>query len=450
MSQSKKNIDHIYRERLLNAEVSPPVKSWEKLEQVLDGDAKSKHLVFYKRMIGAAAVIIILLSVGIGFLTKNKETTPTEISQSVVDSTSIKNDSTPHLIPEIVEENLAKIETDSVVVEQEKSTPIVKPQLASITDKEKAVTRIKNTLTPSISLLANHIIIDYFIPTRINIRGSENLLNQKYYALFGNDLLADNSQEQSGQARKNSWSVGGEISPSHASIPSSRGLDFLMYSDEQGGSLNTISNQEIPVNSYIGGVAVNYILSDKWKVQSGIYYLKKGKEVQNFTVLSNASDDNLLISNTASGVVNFTSETALLNNIPVYQEDLDYPNTASQYNSNLLQQFEFIEIPLILKYKLIDVKVEIYLLGGFNANILIGNQVFLEQDLKNSVGNTSGVNPFIYNSIVGISLEYPIGRKFYFNLSPMFKYQLSSINKNTTSNYIDRFFEYKTGLSYRF
>lgn len=447
MSQAKKNIDHIYRERLLNAEVSPPAKSWEQLEQVLDGNAKSKRLVFYKKVIGAAAGIIILLSVGLGFLVRNTKPSTDKIIQSVVDSTLINTDSIPQLIQEIVEENLAEMEKDSVVIEKEIPTPIVKPQLASITDKEKPLSRDKNMLTPSISLLANHLFINHVLPTSIHIRGSETLLNQNYYALFENDLIADNSQDQT---KRNRWSVGGELSPSHASVSNSKVNDFYRASVDQGGSLNTISNQETPLSSYTAGIAVNYILSDKWKIQSGIYYLKQGQEVQNFTVLSNVSADNSLISNTTSGVIKFRSETALLNNNPVYQEDLGFSNIASQYNSNLLQQFEYIEIPLILKYKLIDKKIRIYILGGFNTNILVGNQVYLEEDIKNSVGNTSDVNTLIYKSVVGISLEYPISKKFYFNLSPVFKYQLNPVSKNSSNTYKNRFFEYKTGLSYRF
>ena len=48
MSKPDKHTENIFRQRLLNAEVSPPPKAWGQIENSLNLSAKSKRIIFYR------------------------------------------------------------------------------------------------------------------------------------------------------------------------------------------------------------------------------------------------------------------------------------------------------------------------------------------------------------------------------------------------------------------
>jgi hypothetical protein len=267
--------------------------------------------------------------------------------------------------------------------------------------------------------------------------------------IINEDLIADASNSET---RKRRWSLGGEISPSHAN-ESSRSDKGMMYgaSNEYLHSYQPRSSSEDAISAYTGGLALNYIVSDKISFQSGLYYFKQGQEIQNFDILSNeAAYDNSVTTTSNSGTIQFNSAEVITSNNPTRQIILDANNRIAQFDESLVQQFGFIEIPFILKYKILSKRLDIYLLGGLNANILINNHVFIGQNNNKSVGYTDGINSLIYKSTLGLSFEYPISNNFYLNLSPIIKHQLNPINKNSSSNTRTSFFEYKTGISYRF
>ena len=88
-------------------------------------------------------------------------------------------------------------------------------------------------------------------------------------------------------------------------------------------------------------------------------------------------------------------------------------------------------------------------MAGINPGILVGNKVYLE-DYSDPIGKTDAINTLIYKSVFGVSFEYPLSRKLYFNLSPVFKYQLNNFNKNAIVSEKLKYLEFKTGFNYRF
>lgn len=440
----------------MNAEVSPPPRAWEQIAKCMNYAEKSRRLIFYRRLVASAALIIILLSAGIGFLYKKQQTTTTNFIMLASDSTFQIVDSSIVIPKPIVKENLAG--------DLPASEKIVNPINKSINKSLYAKSNFDNVRKAEnqshiskMTFLASNSVILEFEWSGLQLHPSKEKkqlpivleadLNE---FLIKNNLIADASQPKN---RINRWSVGGEYSPTYANSSPQRGSGIEAaydYSNIPGGLPHANSSEET-VNAYSGGLAVNYNLSEKWSVQSGLYYFKQGQEIQNYSVLSNqAAYNNTLSTFTNSGTVVFTSDILLNRYSPVYQVNVDLNNQISQFSGYLIQQFEYIEIPFILKYKILSQKLGIYLLGGFNANILVGNNVFIGKDNNQSVGHTNDINSLIYRSTLGISLEYPITAHFYFNLSPLIKYQLNSINKKNSDSTRESFFEYKTGISYRF
>lgn len=456
MNQPEKNIDHIYRQRLANAEVGPPPKAWDQIASSLDSQGKSRKLIYYRKLVSIAAAVIIMLSVGIGFLINENKQIPDHVTRLLADSARNQRDSSHTKIQLPQQENLAeqKPESNNAV---EKKTPPKTKILYATQDESKIPTELsaeKIILHPAQLIEIAHFILNFHLPPNLVHRDHDTWIKYLKQQDF-NDLILDQTLFADQQAKDipvNRWSVGGEFSPSANNLSGSGG-DAALYgtSNDAIASLNHSQFAEENTNVYSGGLAVSYKLNDKWSLQSGLYYFKQGHEIQNFTVLSNqAAFNNTITSNSNSGVIEFTTPVVLTTNNAIARFELDANNQITQYNDQLRQQFEFIEIPFILKYKITNQKLGIYLLGGFDANILIRNNVYIGKSSKQSVGQTNNINSLIYKTALGFSIEYPISRNFYLNLSPVFKYQLTPISKEGAFNSTSNFIEYRTGISYRF
>ena len=181
-----------------------------------------------------------------------------------------------------------------------------------------------------------------------------------------------------------------------------------------------------------------------------MYYLKQGQEIKDFVVLENNYEGaNNSSSNTSIGNITFDNQNPAFENETIINEiNYGFDVLATQFDSYLIQSLVFLEIPFVLKYQFLDKKLGMYLLGGFNTSFLIGNNVYLEND-NSSIGKTEDVNTLIYKSIIGFVVEYPVSKKISINISPTYKYQLNSINKNMSNNIRMQYFDFKTGISYR-
>ncbi len=455
MSKPEKHIENIYRERLLNAEVSPPPKAWDKIAGSLDNAAKNRRLLFYRRLVASAAVIIILLSVGIGFLYQKRQiTTPENLTIAIPDSSINVIDSTLVIPIQPIQENLAEKEPTERDEIKSSKTPIINKIFTAqkLTPNEKST---NSALIAMQQIASGMLFLTYEWPALI-IPQKEPDQRPFIYDSVSNSLMINENliaDAASNEPRKRRWSLGGEISPSHAkeSARYNSGIESASVAGDMMNHYISRRSSEESITAYTGGLAVNYIISDKISFQSGLYYFKQGQEISNFDVLSNeAALDNSITTTSNSGTIEFNSTDVITNNNPIRQIELDANNRIAQFDESLVQKFGFIEIPLILKYKILSKGLDIYLLGGLNANILINNHVFIGQNNNNSVGYTEGINSLIYKSTLGLSLEYPISDNFYLNLSPIIKHQLNPINKNNSGTVRTNFFEYKTGISYRF
>ena len=453
MSKPDKHTENIFRQRLMNAEVNPPPKAWEQIANNLDLAAKNRRLIFYRRIVASAAVIIILLSIGVGFLYKKQQViTPKKLTILPSDPTLQAKDSNVVINTPVILENLAEKEQKTKESPKINQSPVITEIYTNQNLKELQKNEASVVLAPIQQIAANNLAIDFNWPALLvhqKQSGSNSFLSlvDLNKILINEGLIAD---APAPTPREKHWSIGGEISPGYTSVSQP---SIMIYDAANGlsGELTRSNNKSETVTAYSGGLAVNYNLSDKWSLQSGLYYFRQNQEINSYAVLSNrAAYNNILSTLTNSGTIEFTSENAITYNEPVYQIDVDLNNNIAQYDETLIQQFGFIEIPFILKYKILSKKLDIFLLGGFDANILINNSVYIGKSSNQSVGQTNELNSLIYKSTLGVSLEYPINKRLYFNLSPIVKYQLTPIGKETLNNYKTRFIEYRTGFSYHF
>jgi hypothetical protein len=258
------------------------------------------------------------------------------------------------------------------------------------------------------------------------------------------------------------WSVGGQVSP----LYSYRNLGEVPEAASSRGVYNDV---ESGVFSYAGGVNLNYFPAKRLSIQSGIYYSRMGisisdaymASIDNRTYNQSFPPAQLAVSN-SSGQIELGPDktnsiiasiggkneqfTDTWNNVPS-----GTPTVQDIRTGDVLQHFEYLEVPVILRYRVVDRKMGLNLLGGLSTNFLVGSNVYFEEGgSREFIGNTENLRIVNYSSVLGLGLQYSIMRNFCINLEPTFRYYLNSINSFSgigSHPYSVGFF---TGISYSF
>jgi len=120
-------------------------------------------------------------------------------------------------------------------------------------------------------------------------------------------------------------------------------------------------------------------------------------------------------------------------------------------NGEFSQVFEFMEIPLYVRYRLVDSKFGIELLTGLNAGIVVGNNAYIENQygLQN-IGETMDISTFNISGTVGMGVNYTLGKHFSVAVEPRFNYYLNSINNNESVEFRPYRIGFYTGVTYEF
>jgi Outer membrane protein beta-barrel domain len=251
------------------------------------------------------------------------------------------------------------------------------------------------------------------------------------------------------------WSIAAMASPTYYSSFNS-GSDALS---------KQLTSSEQPLVSYSGGVAFSYKLSKRFSIQSGLYYSSLGQKIDGINSFSGFQQyqstkggPNFVVI-TANGTVYTNNPDVFLSSqsanrvISAYSNDVFDPKKASlqPVNNSMDQNFSYLELPVVLKFKLIDKTIGINLLGGLSYNLLVNNSVYTTIDgSRYSIGKTEGLNPLTLSSSLGMGMEYNLSSKISLNLEPTFRYYLSPFSDATGSFIHPYSFGIFSGLSYKF
>ena len=255
------------------------------------------------------------------------------------------------------------------------------------------------------------------------------------------------------------WEMSGQFAPMYSyraisSVPSGiRRSDF--------------DNAESALLAYSGGIALSYRVFNRLSVQTGVFYLQMGQSINSVIPVTNmyaaVSSNNLYTKNfvrTSSGSVTVASN--LKSDANSTYSDYFNPESQMAVTNNsmanasipaykLIERLDYLEIPMILRYRIIDRRVNLYVLGGMSANVLINNNVFVDNGSETVRGGTILMaRPVNYSGTVGLGIGYQITRNLSFGLEPSFKYYLQPY---TTSGQIDSnpyAFGVFSGVVYRF
>jgi hypothetical protein len=427
MVKSSGHIDVVFRNGLKNLEVLPPADLWDNLSPALSNRSASPWY-FLKVAAGVAAIVSLSVAAFIAG------------SRALPNAITIAESNSQALVPEMTDFNY-------IAAANQVDAPII--QALDISENQG---RLSAAEIESSQVIAENDI--YFSPAptadeyRLNqydsqfLNSNDEISGPDLITLFDSELnsgLEAFDAVDIGSGDKNRWRVGARVSPTYLS-------SNLKAANQNMSDLLTNEN---PILSYTGGFALSYSMGNRLSLQTGVYYSSLGREISGissysgFSAIAGSKSGRVFGVQTTSGTVNTTNRDIFLsdrsgNRIQsIYTSDSFDPDKANltPFGTSLKQSFEYLEVPVILSYKVIDRKIDFNLLGGVSYNFLLDNKTYaLSEESKVLVGSTEDMNSLLLSSAFGMSLEYSLSNRFSFNIEPTFRYYLNNDGRLSVEN----------------
>ena len=466
------NIDKLFRAGLRDIEVNPPVNVWEGIRSSIQTGKKKIPVLYY--MAAASLAFFILAGSALLFfrskpdelaenvkpyqeqqanLIKPNPVAPTQKTLPEKSDLSTENQQITELGPEktIPALKLTQLESISTQVDNQEVqniTDLSVPGLFQISGQNKTDTESETGISfgEKPARLTQITPFNIYKPLKVNY--SLALRQAKEEESYSGYLTESENTELI--TNVSHWSVGCQFSPVYTF------RDITQSRSE--GLKESYNNLEEALLAFSGGVNVQFTPRNRLSIHSGIYYSRMGQRINEILFYPNGSVANregvYIIKNSTgeieSTLPDVTFADKKTNRVFPIIPPQQLPNI-KPVNADIVQNFEYLEIPLIFKYKLIDKKMDFQLLGGFSTNFLMGNKAFVWHDNeKIPIGKTADIYTFNFSSTFGFSFEYGLSNKLSLNLEPTFKYYLNSVNKRALLHTHPYSIGIFSGLSYDF
>ncbi len=437
MDDREANIDLLFRQGLKDYEVLPPAGIWDRISPVI----RKKQRPYM--ILRAAAMIAVLATLSFLTATWNSEYTESEVSAGVLQKimTGTPQNETPadFLLAVAGKPSLPADKKDApadnlVLRDEAYSESVPEPEIMT-TLEINGLPEAEGMNRRDVIMRASHV--------------TKSLDIDYSQALYSSEIPSS--------GKKDKWSIAALVSPTY----------FSSFNSSVNGAASQLSNVEQPVISYSGGIALAYKVSRRLSVQSGLYYSSYGNELSGISSFGGFQRYDQVKGN-SNFEVQTRNGTVITNNADVYLVDNLSSNRVASYfdkssfdpakasleylNNSLMQNLGYIELPVILRYKIIDRAFDFNIIGGVSSNLLVNNSVYASVDgSRYEVGKTEGLNNILFSSSLGMGMEYSLTNNLSLNLEPTFRYYLNSFNNYTgVSNLHPYSFGVFSGLSYRF
>lgn len=434
------NIDVVFRNGLKDYEMLPPPEVWDNIRPVIK--KKARPVILFR----AAALITILVS--ISFLVNRLTTHSLNGYNNSLVTLNMEASYPVYAQPEVGTLNIAdkknaKISQTIITTDKNLSDNFISPESVIVQDPGSVSINMGELFQAKNAQPVKHPRVKPVTET-----------GKTYTELL--TLNPINSREVIPVKHEERWSISALASPTY-------------YSEINAGS-NALSRQlmasEQNLTSYSGGLGFSYKISKKVSIQSGIYYASMGQTLEGinsfggFQNYANTKNDHNFDVLTSRGSVFINNSDVFLvasNNgsriITSFTSDVFDPKKASlqPMNDNLRQNFSYLELPVMLRYKFLDKTIDLNLIGGLSYNMLVSNSVFtMVNGTKYSIGKTEGLNTGSLSSTLGMGMEYNFSEKLSLNLEPTIRYYLNPYNQTGGSDIHPYYFGIFSGVSYKF
>ena len=477
MSDERKHIDELFKSRLVGHQAKAPENAWQRLNTDMHGKKKAVPLWYLR---AAAAAVLLLLAFAAGYylavynVADRQQLATEEPFQEIREemNTSAENPDTgknSQTFTDADHEIRSKPEQQQILTDNTEGriTGITAQPEPDHTGNQIAEGRTEPSrdvpgktenindqqqeiATPAGDDLAKEKmpVIDHetdpVMPTQEEVPPMDPQMLQKL--LYNEEALAEDILNHS-QKNNSKWSVGAQMSP----VYSYRSIDGngLQIPNESVGN-DYFEDVESGIVSIAGGISLNYRFSDRLSLGSGLYVSRIGQENNDVLAYNDPGGNGMYKLATSAGTV--TINPRKFETVITEQQISVKDSIPGDYivNASMVQNLDYLEVPLILKYKVLNKKLSFNLMGGLSPGILVNNRSYFNVDGgKVQTGTTENINPVIYNTLIGVGLEYAISKKLSINMEPTFKYSLSPVNTGSELRYQPYSISWFTGLSYK-
>ncbi len=260
------------------------------------------------------------------------------------------------------------------------------------------------------------------------------------------DAIEETNKEEVIVAKSNNkpdnhWEITPNVGPVYYnSLSDGSSIDPSFSDNPKSGDLNI---------TY--GVHVSYNLNNRLSVRSGLSnvnlsYATTGIELGNGPVsvalksVDYYKKDNVIIA----------VDKGFLNNQMQEGEFGDITPKSTSGEPSLNQKISYYEVPLELKYAILNKKFGVNLIGGFSTLFLDENEIIVDAgDFNETLGEANNLSTLSFTTNIGFGLNYSFSKKLMFNIEPMFKYQLNPYTESSV-DFKPYYVGVYTGLSFKF
>lgn len=251
----------------------------------------------------------------------------------------------------------------------------------------------------------------------------------------------DNSLKNEKQKPEKRWNVMPNVAPVYySSFGNGSSIDPDFSNSPQKGDVNM---------SY--GLQVSYALSNRLSVRTGLNNMDLSYSTSDIFIGTGPVSDALASVDYGSRqiVVTALSRMAVTGDGSTHDFG-DITLKSTDGNAQLIQNINYYEVPLELKYALINNKFGINVIGGVSTLFLGNNEISVKSDNFSSVlGEANNLSSVSFSTNVGLGLDYKLSKRFTFNIEPMFKYQLNPYTDSSV-NFKPYYLGVYSGLSFKF
>ncbi len=492
----QEDIDKLFEDTLHGYQEAPPADAWGAIQNRMTGEKRKKR-AFAFRM--AAASVALLIAFGAGYTYKGWKANDVGTMPIVIEDQPIKNNTAPtqEVTSPIIDNQAQETPLNAVAEESTLSNTTPANETVNNTSVNDNVPISNQSATIAANTLNTETTEQVATITPVEDEQpivEESIIDMKPIIAENGANEGENNKEDDvtptlaqleqptanpdtnnvpelvidPKYKKNinphtdaRWALGAAATPLYSfrnasSIPNDNSANSL-------AAINNNNNEEAVV-AYAGGINVNYKASSKWEISSGIYYSRQGIQTNNLNVVADATpgtvnsvvnlDNNNFSTNTSSGVIPLGTKGGTIGVVGFTTSaeggGLNDRAVVST-NARLVQNFEYFEIPVMVRYNLVQKKVGVHLTGGLSANILSSNYSYVEANgNRQSVGETENIRDVNYSGVFGVGMNYSITDKLSFNIEPTIRYSITPINESSDINSFLYSMGVFTGISYNF
>ena len=510
----KKHIDRLYQEKFKEFEPAPPSDMWDRIEKELPEKKKRRvvPLWYYGGIAAGLAVLLSLFLFQSDensviqkdqFVQESQSTEVESNSQHNTQSDAIVNGTTAGEKDELVktatgntaepsESNTDGIYVDEIIGSSKPRNDVARSGNTTQEPNSKTKRFKRSEVTP---LVSNNPSQDYAVSdnTKTNTSTTNEINNntedrsvaqkmgiaarskgaEKQSSNYQTPKIEQQAKDQTAVAamdQQEQDSLANELvknavaseenkadSLNMAQLSSKRftGSTLIapVYSNSlSGSSINTAVADNATQAGYnlSYGISLGYDLSDRWTIRTGIHKTDVSYTTGDVRYASGVPSINgpFAAAFDAAAVTDQNSLPTVTSSIP-FAPDL-VSNAFLGLDGELSQQLGYIEVPLEMRYKLVNSRLNISVAGGFSALFLQENQVQIVGDNRRlDLGSDNNFRDFNQSANFGLGLDYGLTDRLGIMLEPMFKYQFNALSNDPTGFRPYTIAVY-SGLTYKF